>query len=32
MRELFGLSVDEAYLVWIQAIDRLLPTDASGAA
>ena len=25
MREHFGLSVDEACAVWVQAIDRLLP-------
>ncbi|MFN4014571.1 MAG: TetR/AcrR family transcriptional regulator [Reyranella sp.] len=31
MRELFGLSVDEACLVWTQAIHRLLPAPASGA-
>lgn len=30
MRELFGLSIDEACLVWTQAIDRLLPGDSSG--
>lgn len=32
MRELFGLSIEEACLVWMQAIDRLLPTDSVGAA
>ena len=32
MRELFGLSIEEACLVWMQAIDRLLPTDNVGAA
>lgn len=32
MRELFGLSVDEACLVWTQAIDRLLPAAAGGTA
>jgi hypothetical protein len=32
MRELFGLSIEEACLVWIQAIDRLLPSDSFGAA
>jgi len=26
MRELYGLSVDEASMVWIRAIDRLLPS------
>ncbi|WP_295136831.1 TetR/AcrR family transcriptional regulator [uncultured Reyranella sp.] len=30
MRELFDLSIDEACLVWIQAIDRLLPAGPSG--
>lgn len=32
MREFFGLSVDEAYLVWTQTIDRLLPKSSSEAA
>ena len=27
MREFFGLSFDEACLVWIQTIGRLLPKD-----
>lgn len=31
MRELFGLSMDEACLVWTQTIDRLLPAGSSGA-
>jgi AcrR family transcriptional regulator len=30
MRELFGLSVDDACLVWTQAIDRLLPVGPGG--
>jgi AcrR family transcriptional regulator len=30
MRELFGLSNDEACLVWTQAIDRLLPAGPGG--
>ncbi|TAJ86857.1 MAG: hypothetical protein EPO41_23960 [Reyranella sp.] len=30
MRELFGLSIDEACLVWTQTIDRLLPAESSG--
>lgn len=30
MREFFGLSFDEACLVWMQTIDRLLPHEASG--
>ena len=29
MRETFGLSIDEAGLVWVQAIDRLLPAGPS---
>ena len=29
MRETFGLSIDEACLVWVQAIDRLLPAGPS---
>ena len=32
MRELFGLSIDEACLVWTQTINRLLPTASSGTA
>ena len=32
MRELFDLSIDEACLVWVQAIDRLLPADPGGTA
>ncbi len=32
MREFFGLSSDEACLVWIQTIDRLLPKGSSEAA
>jgi AcrR family transcriptional regulator len=32
MRELFDLSIDEACLVWVQAIDRLLPAGPSGTA
>jgi AcrR family transcriptional regulator len=30
MREMFGLSIDEACLVWTQAIDRLLPAGSGG--
>jgi AcrR family transcriptional regulator len=30
MRELYGLSFEEACTVWIRAIDRLLPTPPSG--
>lgn len=30
MREFFGLSVDESYLVWTQTIDRLLPKNSNG--
>lgn len=32
MRETFGLSIDEACLVWVQAIDRLLPAGPGGTA
>lgn len=32
MLEFFGLSVDEACAVWVQAIDRLLPKTPGGAA
>ena len=32
MRETFGLSIDEACLVWVQAIDRLLPAGPSDTA
>ncbi len=32
MREFFGLSIDEACLVWIQTIERLLPTGPGGVA
>lgn len=32
MRELFGLSIDEACLVWTQTINRLLPTVSSSTA
>ena len=31
MREVFGLSFEEACAVWIQAIDRLLPPTPQGA-
>ena len=30
MRELYGLSFDEASAVWVKSIDRLLPTASSG--
>ena len=29
MRELYGLSVEEASTVWVRAIDRLLPAASS---
>ena len=32
MRELFGLSIEEACLVWTQTINRLLPTASNGTA